>query len=28
LTYTRRWTAGWTVEWVPDAEIEEHFCED
>ncbi len=28
LTYTRPWTAEWTVAWVPDAEIEERFCED
>jgi hypothetical protein len=28
LTYTRPWTARWTVQWVPDAEIEERFCED
>jgi hypothetical protein len=28
LTYTRPWTAEWTVKWVPDGEIEEQFCED
>jgi len=28
LTYTRPWTAEWTVRWVPDADIEEQFCED
>ena len=27
-TYTRPWTGGWTVQWVPDAEIQETFCED
>ena len=27
-TYTRPWTGGWTVRWVPDAEIEEYFCEE
>jgi hypothetical protein len=27
-TYTRPWTGGWTVQWVPDQDIEEYFCED
>jgi hypothetical protein len=27
-TYTRPWTGGWTVQWVPGAEIEEYFCEE
>ena len=27
-TYTRPWTGGWTVRWVPDEEIQEYFCED
>jgi hypothetical protein len=27
-TFTRPWTGGWTVQWVPDAEIKESFCED
>jgi hypothetical protein len=27
-TYTRPWTGGWTVQWVPDAEMREAFCED
>jgi hypothetical protein len=27
-TYTRPWTGGWTVQWVPDAELQESFCED
>jgi hypothetical protein len=27
-TYTRTWTGGWTVQWVPGAEIEEYFCEE
>lgn len=27
-TYTRPWSAGWTVEWVPDREPEEYFCEE
>jgi Family of unknown function (DUF6152) len=27
-TYTRRWTAGWTIQWVPDEELQEYFCEE
>ena len=27
-TYTRTWTGGWTVKWVPDEEIQEYFCEE
>ena len=27
-TYTRPWKGGWTVQWVPDEEIQEYFCED
>ena len=27
-TYTRTWTGGWTIPWVPDQEIQEYFCED
>lgn len=27
-TYTRSWTGGWTIQWVPDNEIQEYFCED
>jgi Family of unknown function (DUF6152) len=27
-TYTRPWTGGWTMEWVPDQEIQEYFCEE
>lgn len=26
--YTRRWTGGWTLQWMPDQEIEEYFCEE
>ena len=26
--YTRPWTGGWTLRWVPDQEIEEYFCDD
>ena len=27
-TYTRAWTAGWTLQWIPDQDIQEYFCED
>ena len=27
-TYTRKWTSGFTVQWVPDEEIQEYFCEE
>jgi len=27
-TYTRPWTGGWTVQWVPSQEIQEYFCEE
>jgi hypothetical protein len=27
-TYTRAWTGGWTVQWVPDQELQEYFCEE
>jgi hypothetical protein len=27
-TYTRPWTGGWTVQWVPNEEIQEYFCEE
>ncbi len=27
-TYTRPWTGGWTVRWVPNREIQEYFCEE
>jgi Family of unknown function (DUF6152) len=27
-TYTRPWTGGWNVQWVPGEEIEEYFCEE
>jgi hypothetical protein len=26
--YTRTWRGGWTIQWVPDREIEEYFCEE
>jgi len=26
--YTRPWKGGWTVQWVPNEEIQEYFCED
>jgi Family of unknown function (DUF6152) len=27
-TYTRPWNGGWTVQWVPNEEIQEYFCEE
>jgi hypothetical protein len=27
-TYTRSWSGGWTMPWVPDQEIQEYFCEE
>jgi len=27
-TYSRPWTGGWTLQWVPGEEIEEYFCEE
>ncbi len=27
-TYTRSWTGGWTIQWIPDQEIQEYFCEE
>ena len=27
-TYSRPWSGGWTVRWVPDQEIQEYFCEE
>jgi hypothetical protein len=27
-TYTRPWTGGWNVQWVPDQDIQEYFCEE
>jgi hypothetical protein len=26
--YTRPWTGGWTVRWVPNEDPEEYFCQD
>ncbi len=26
--YTRPWSAGWTLQWIPDQEMEEYFCDD
>lgn len=26
--YTRPWTGGWTMNWVPNEEIQEYFCEE
>jgi hypothetical protein len=27
-TYTKPWSGSWTVQWVPDQDIQEYFCED
>jgi hypothetical protein len=27
-TYTRSWTGGWALQWVPGEDIEEYFCEE
>ncbi len=27
-TYTRPWSGGWNIQWVPDQEIQEYFCEE
>jgi hypothetical protein len=27
-TYTRSWSGGWTIRWVPEQEIQEYFCEE
>jgi hypothetical protein len=27
-TYTKTWSGGFTVQWVPDQDIQEYFCED
>jgi hypothetical protein len=27
-TYARQWTSGFTVQWVPDEDIQEYFCEE
>jgi hypothetical protein len=26
--YTRPWTGGWSIQWVPGQDIEEFFCEE
>jgi hypothetical protein len=26
--YTRPWTGGWNLTWVPDADLPEYFCDD
>ena len=26
--YTRPWSGGWTIQWVPDEDIQEYFCEE
>jgi hypothetical protein len=27
-TYTRPWTGGWTLQWIPEKDLEEFFCQD
>ncbi len=27
-TYTRPWSGGWTMKWVPDQDMQEYFCEE
>jgi hypothetical protein len=27
-TYTRPWSSGWTLQWMPGEDIEEYFCEE
>ena len=27
-TFTRTWKGGWTHDWVPDADMQEYFCEE
>jgi hypothetical protein len=27
-TYTRPWNGGWNIQWVPNEEIQEYFCEE
>jgi Family of unknown function (DUF6152) len=26
--YTRPWTSAWTMQWIPNEEMEEYFCDD
>ncbi len=26
--YTKSWSGGWTLQWIPDQEMEEYFCDD
>jgi len=26
--YTRPWSAGWTLRWVPGEDMPEYFCQD
>jgi hypothetical protein len=26
--YTRTWSAGWTLRWIPDQDMPEYFCQD
>ena len=27
-TYTKQWTGGWTMNWVPNEDLPEYFCEE
>jgi len=27
-TYTRPWIAAWNIQWVPNEDIQEYFCEE
>jgi hypothetical protein len=27
-TYTRTWSGGWTIQWVPGQDVPEYFCEE
>jgi hypothetical protein len=27
-TYTRPWTGGWTLQWVPNEDLEQYYCQD
>jgi len=26
--YSRPWTGGWTLQWVPNQDIEQYYCQD
>ncbi len=27
-TYSRPWKAGWSIQWTPDEDMQEYFCEE